>query len=126
MEQVALKICSCVFERLGNAPIQDNGTFLNQVLIAILTSMHFYRNNTKAKVIPASIMKAIHIFFATIMVCHGSEALVNSCNAIQQGVLFMIIKSESKSLKHVSMPARERKYVLVAYSRLLAEFADQM
>ena len=88
--------------------------------------MHFYRNNTKAKVIPASIMKAIHIFFATIMVCHGSEALVNSCNTIQQGVLFMIIKSESKSLKHVSMPARERKYVLVAYSRLLAEFANQM
>ena len=38
----------------------------------------------------------------------------------------MIIKSESKSLKHVSMPARERKYTLVAYSRLLAEFADQM
>lgn len=38
----------------------------------------------------------------------------------------MIIKSESKSLKHVNMPARERKYVLVAYSRLLAEFANQM
>lgn len=99
---------------------------MNSVLVSIFTSLHFYRNNTRAKVIPASIMKSIHVFFATIMVCHGSEALVNACNSVQQGILFMVLNSESKSLRHCSNPARDRKYVLVAYSRLMAECAEQM
>ena len=38
----------------------------------------------------------------------------------------MVLLSESKSLKHCAAPARDRKYVLVAYSRLLAECAEQM
>ena len=52
------------------------------MLVAIFTSLHFYRNNTKSKVIPASIMMAIHTFFASFMVCYGSETLVNACNQI--------------------------------------------
>mmetsp|Transcript_20571 Transcript_20571/g.27788 ORF Transcript_20571/g.27788 Transcript_20571/m.27788 type:complete len:81 (+) Transcript_20571:88-330(+) len=80
MEQVALKLCSTVFERLGQTPLQDNGVFLNSVLIAVFTSLHFYRNNTRSKVIPGTIMRAIHIFFASFMVVHGSAALVNACN----------------------------------------------
>ena len=124
METEALKLCSCVFERLGDAPPSDNGEFLRSVLIAIFTSLHFYRNNTRAKVIPAKIMKAVHIFFANFMVVHGSLALVNACNQIQDGSLFMVLTSESKALGHVSNPARDRKYVLVAYSRLLAECCD--
>ena len=69
-------------------------------------------------------MKAIHMFFANFMVCHGSETLINACNQIQQGILFMILSSESKSLPSVTNPARDRKYVLVAYSRMLADFCD--
>lgn len=122
-ETVALKICSAVFERLGDAPLSDNGGFLNAVLIGIFTCLHFYRNNTRAKIIPASIMKSIHIFFATFMVCHGSQALLDSTNAVQQGILFMVLNSESQALKYVTSPARDRKYVLVAYARLMAEFA---
>ena len=38
----------------------------------------------------------------------------------------MVLNSESQALKHVSSPSRDRKYVLVAYSRLLAEYAEQM
>ena len=83
MEQVALKICSCVFERLGQVPLQDNGAFLNKVLVSIFTSLHFYRNNTRAKVIPGSIMRCVHVFFATLMVCHGSQALIDATNAVQ-------------------------------------------
>lgn len=121
MEQVALKICSTVFERLGQA---DEGQFLNAVLVSVFTSLHFYRNNTRSKVIPASIMKAIHVFFATVMVCQGSQALIRACDGVQQGILFMILNSEAQALKHVSSPVRDRKYVLVAYSRMMAEFAD--
>ena len=40
-------------------------------------------------------MKSIHMFFATFMVCHGSQALVDSTNAVQQGILFMVLNSES-------------------------------
>ena len=38
----------------------------------------------------------------------------------------MVLNSESKALANVSGPARDRKYVLVAYARLMAEFATQM
>ena len=35
----------------------------------------------------------------------------------------MVLNSESQSLKHVADPARDRKYVLVAYARLMNEYA---
>ena len=38
----------------------------------------------------------------------------------------MVLNSESKAIVHVNNPARDRKYVLVAYARLMAEFCDQM
>jgi hypothetical protein len=38
----------------------------------------------------------------------------------------MILKSEGAAIKYVSEPARDRKYCLVAYSRLLAEYAQIM
>jgi hypothetical protein len=31
----------------------------------------------------------------------------------------MILKSESKSMKYVTEPARDKKYTIVAYARLL-------
>ena len=69
-------------------------------------------------------MRSIHVFFATFMVCHGSQALVDSTNGVQQGILFMVLNSESQALKHVTSPTRDRKYVLVAYARLMAEYAS--
>jgi hypothetical protein len=38
----------------------------------------------------------------------------------------MILKSEAQQIKHVISPARDRKYTLVAYSRLLADYCSQM
>lgn len=38
----------------------------------------------------------------------------------------MILKSEAQAIKYVQEPARDRKYCLVAYSRLLVEYATQM
>jgi len=38
----------------------------------------------------------------------------------------MVLNSESKALIHVTYPARDRKYTLVAYSRLMAEFCNEM
>jgi hypothetical protein len=38
----------------------------------------------------------------------------------------MILNSEAPAIKHVSSPSRDRKYTLVAYSRLLADFCQQM
>lgn len=60
------------------------------------------------------------------MVCHGSQTLLESSETIQKGVLFMIIKSEAATIKHVQSPPRDKKYTLVAYSRLLAEYAAVM
>lgn len=34
--------------------------------------MHFYKNNTKAKVIPVPIIKAVWSFFANFMIYNGS------------------------------------------------------
>ena len=38
----------------------------------------------------------------------------------------MVLKSEGKSIKFVPEPARDKKYVIVAYARLIAECAMSM
>lgn len=80
MEQVALQFASSMFEKLGTSMNDDS--FINAVLLGIFTSLHFYRNNTKSKVIPQTIMKTVHSFFATFMVVLGSQVLVENCNKI--------------------------------------------
>lgn len=80
MEQDALKISSALFEKIGAS--FDNGSFLNSILFSIFQSLHFYRNNTKSKVIPNSIMKCVHSFFTTFMVIQSSEALLSACDKI--------------------------------------------
>lgn len=60
------------------------------------------------------------------MICHSSKVLVDACDKIQPGILFMVLKSEGAAIKYVSEPARDKKYCLVAYSRLLAEYATTM
>ena len=122
MENEALKISAAIFEKIGNS--FDNGSFLHSILLGIFTSLHFYRNNTKSKVIPTSIMKTVHAFFSTFMVIHGSAALIDACEKIQPGLLLgMVLKSEGKQIQCVNEPARDRKYAMLAYSRLLAEYA---
>ena len=54
-EALALQMSSALFERIG---IFDE-TFLRELFTQIFTVMHFYRNNTKNKVIPITITKAI-------------------------------------------------------------------
>jgi hypothetical protein len=81
-EQEALKISSAVYEKIG-ASFDTNGSFLQSVLMGIFTCLHFYRNNTKSKVIPTSIMRSVHTFFANFMVVHGTQALVQACDKIQ-------------------------------------------
>ena len=34
----------------------------------------------------------------------------------------MVLGSEGDKIKHISSPARDRKYTIVAYSKFLAEF----
>jgi hypothetical protein len=99
---------------------------LVSILRGIFTSLHFYRNNTKSKVIPSSIMKLVHTFFGILMVCHSSKTLLDACDSIQKGVLFMVLKSEAVAIRFVTEPARDKKYVLVAYAKLLVEYAGQM
>ena len=69
-------------------------------------------------------MKCVHVFFSTLMICHGSDTLVQACDSIQNGVLFMVLTSESAALKHVTSPPRDKKYAIVAYARLMSEYAD--
>lgn len=117
LENVALQITSALFERIGLMSDQQ----LHQVLFSIFSSMHFYRNNTKNKVIPIQITKAILIFFATFMINFGTDKLLNTADGIQQGIIFMIMKSEGEKVKFCNTPARDRKYVIAAFTNLLME-----
>ena len=38
----------------------------------------------------------------------------------------MVLKSEGLSVKSVQQPARDKRYALIAYARLLVEKCDQM
>ena len=91
------------------------------MLFKTFESLHYYRNNTKKKIIPSTIVKSVLVFFATFMVNHGCQALINATDAIQKGILFMILKSEANRIKLCGSPNRDRKYVIVAYTNLLLE-----
>lgn len=117
METVGLQIGSALFERIG---VTDQN-FLREFLLAIFTSMSFYRNNTKNKVIPVKITVAVFIFFATFIVNNSVDALLGACDAIQKDILFMILKSEGNKVKFCTTPARDRKYVLCAFTNLVCE-----
>ena len=77
MEAVALQMCSTFYERLD---IPFDPSFIKQILQAIFTILHFYRNNTQAKLIPVSVIKPVHLFFANFMIKQSSQDLVNACN----------------------------------------------
>lgn len=81
MESSALLIAQTIFERVGQG--FDNGEFLSSILKAAFTSLHWYRNNTNKHVIPTAIMKCIHTFFSTLMICNSSKFLVDACDRIQ-------------------------------------------
>jgi len=72
MEKEGLKIASIIFERIGITEEVKSCQLLHHILMAIFTSLNFYRNNTVSKIIPMGIMRSVHSFFATVMVCGGS------------------------------------------------------
>jgi len=111
METTGMSIASAIFEKLGS------GEFINAFLFSLFSCLHFYRNNTKAKLIPLTISKSIWSCLATFVIYHGTQALVAACDKIQPGILFMILKSEGEKIRHLQgPPAREKKYAIVAYS----------
>jgi len=55
------------------------------------------------------------------MVNNSSKDLIASCDAIQPGILFMILKSEGDKVSLCKAPQRDRKYVLATYSKLACE-----
>ncbi len=118
MEASGIQLASAMFEKLGT---YDEG-FLKKLLFGIFTTLHFYRNNTKQKLIPISIIKSVHVFLSTFMITSGTAPLMQTCNSIQKNILFMILTSEGDKIKHVgSGHGRERKYALVAYSRFVMD-----
>lgn len=115
-----MQIASGIFEKLAaGAPLNDQ--FVHGFLLSVFSSLHFYRNNTKAKVIPITISKAIWSCLATFIIYQGAQNLIAACDKIQPGILFMVLKSEGEKIKQlVGPPARERKYGIIAYSQVLA------
>lgn len=55
------------------------------------------------------------------MINYGSDALIQACDNIQPGIIFMILKSEGDKMKFCMTPARDRKYVICAYTNLICE-----
>ena len=111
MEPTAMTLASAIFEKL-TAP----DAFAKGFLLAVFHCLHFYRNNTKSKLIPLAISKAVWSCLATFAIYQGIQPLFAACDSIQPGIFFMILKSEGDKLKHVTMTPRERKYTIVAFS----------
>jgi len=70
MEPTAMSIASAIFEKLsmGGGLSEE---FINGFLFSVFSCLHFYRNNTKAKIIPLTISKAIWSCFATFIIYQG-------------------------------------------------------
>lgn len=78
MEPQAMSIAGAIFEKLQ--PL--NETFLQNFLFSVFSCLHFYRNNTKTKLIPVTITRAIWSCLATLVVHNGVTPLLNACNKI--------------------------------------------
>ena len=76
-ESVGLQLGSAVFEKL---PVNEN--FLRSVLVKAIEAMNYYRENTKSKIIPSAIVKSVFVFFATFIIAHGCQALIQATNSI--------------------------------------------
>ena len=58
------------------------------------------------------------------MINYGEDALVQACDKIQPGILFMILKSEGDKISRCLAPQRDRKYTLAGFSNLLFSRCD--
>lgn len=116
MEPTAMTLAGAMFEKL-TAP----EAFAKGFLLAVFHCMHFYRNNTKSKLIPLAITKAVWSCLATFAIYQGLQSLYAACDSIQPQIFFMVLKSEGDKLKHVTMTPRERKYTIVAFSQIMAD-----
>lgn len=120
MESTAMSIAGAIFEKLQGPSVTEQ--FINGFLFSVFSCLHYYRNNTKGKIIPITISKSIWSVFATFVIYHGAQALIAACDKIQPGILFMVMKSEGDKIKQVQgPPARERKYAIIAYSQILQD-----
>jgi hypothetical protein len=125
MEVVGMAIAGAIFEKLQGPAVTDQ--FINGFLFSVFSCLHYYRNNTKGKVIPVTISKAIWSVFATFVIYHGTQGLIAACDKIQPSILFMVMKSEGDKIRQVQgPPARERKYAIIAYSQILQEAQGAM
>jgi len=81
METTAMSIASAIFEKLA----QGGGMteqFLGAFLFSVFSCLHFYRNNTKTKLIPVTISKAIWSCISTFIIYHGPQTLIAACDKI--------------------------------------------
>lgn len=46
---------------------------------------------------------------------------MQACNKIQPDIIFMILKSEGEKIKFIASPQRDRKYAIVAFSKLMED-----
>ena len=71
METTAMSIAGAIFEKLATSGGMSQD-FLNGFLMSVFTCLHYYRNNTKNKLIPVTITKSIWSVFATFIIYHGA------------------------------------------------------
>lgn len=63
METTAMTLAGAIFERLT-----AQEAFAKSFLLAVFHCLHFYRNNTKSKLIPSTITKAVWSCLATFAI----------------------------------------------------------
>lgn len=119
MEPIGLQVGSAMFEKMGIT----SEDFLKTFLFSCFKTLHFYRNNTKAKIIPVPISKAIFTCFANFIIGHGGQKLIESCDVVQKDILWMILKSEGERIKYATSPPRDKKYTIIAYSKLISDYS---
>ncbi len=123
MESIGLALGSAYFEKLGVSDSQ----FCRKFFISIFTILNSYRNKTKSNQIPVPITKSCHTFFGTFMVNAGVQQLVTECDNIQQGILLMVLTSEGDKIKYVGGgQPRDKKYVIVGYTQLIASLVGSV
>lgn len=74
-------------------------------------------------------MQSVLQFFANFMIfTNGPDHLINACDQIQPGIIFMVLKSEGDKLKHLAkgVTYRDPKYAIKAYGDLISSKCENI
>lgn len=120
IDDSAFALLNTLFTVFGPGILKDSFT---TIFVAIFRRIQHDKTSTVLKQVPPPFSKGVLLFISLFINISGLDALRKCTDQIQNGILLMLLNSESDRLKSVE-GFRQRREVLAAFSKILLEIPD--